>query len=870
MASYPSQQAVEDRVESAGSSGLTAVPAAVRSQVRGRFLFVGDEKFYIRGATYGTFRPDADGHDYPDPQRVESDFCAMAQHGINTVRLYSVPPRWLLDLAAQHGLRVMIGLPWEQHVAFLDERSRRQDICRRVAEGVKACAGHPAVLAFTIGNEIPATIVRWYGRRRVERFLRMLYLAAKAEDPDALITYVNFPSTEYLQLPFLDFACFNVYLESQDQLVAYLGRLHSLHHDKPLVLGEVGMDSDRHGLDQQAAALDWQIRTGFASGCAGLFVFAWTDEWHRGGYDVDDWSFGVTDRQRSPKPALEAMSGAFAHVPLADDVDWPFISVILCSYNGSATIAETCEGLARLDYPNCEVIVVDDGSTDDTPDIARRYDFNVVTVANGGLSRARNIGLEHANGSIVAYIDDDAWPDPHWLKYIAWTFMTSDHVAVGGPNISPPEDGLAAECISHAPGGATAVLLTDTSAEHLPGCNMAFRRDALQSVGGFDARFRIAGDDVDVCWKLQEQGWTLGYHPSALVWHHRRPSIRAYLRQQRNYGRAEAMLEQKWPHKYNSLGHVSWGGQLYGNGIRNWLDERGRVHHGVWGLEPFQRMDVEPPGFWRSLPYMPEWYMATALLVAAGICGALFYPPLLLTLPLLLIALVVPIRQAWQRAATISVIRPTASRWTRLRLRLTTALLHLAQPIARLQGRFFSGLTPWRGRHYRRWLRPTRRQHEIWSEKWMDPEARLEAFERTAQRIGPMPSRGDDHARWDFEIKGGMFGSVRVLMAIEEHGEGKQLLRLSAWPQVSPGPLVLVGCCVAACVIAGVLDLMVLAIVLGTLALLTSVRAVRDCAVASAAYVDVVSEWTDTTDDAIDVSDNAEPSDGDGWEDSAS
>lgn len=152
----------------------------------------------------------------------------------------------------------------------------------------------------------------------------------------------------------------------------------------------------------------------------------------------------------------------------------------------------------------------------------------------------------------------------------------------------------------------------------------------------------------------------------------------------------------------------------------------------------------------------------------------------------------------------------------------------------------------------------------------MDPEARLEAFERTAQRIGPMPSRGDDHARWDFEIKGGMFGSVRVLMAIEEHGEGKQLLRLSAWPQVSPGPLVLVGCCVAACVIAGVLDLMVLAIVLGTLALLTSVRAVRDCAVASAAYVDVVSEWTDTTDDAIDVSDNAEPSDGDGWEDSAS
>ena len=88
--------------------------------------------------------------------------------------------------------------------------------------------GHAAILAFAIGNEIPPSIVRWYGRRRVERFLGRLWRAVKDEDDAALVTYVNFPSTEYLRLPFLDFVCFNVYLESREKFEAYLYRLHTL------------------------------------------------------------------------------------------------------------------------------------------------------------------------------------------------------------------------------------------------------------------------------------------------------------------------------------------------------------------------------------------------------------------------------------------------------------------------------------------------------------------------------------------------------------------------------------------------------------------------------------------------------------------
>jgi beta-galactosidase/beta-glucuronidase len=206
-----------------------------RARVAGKFLEAGGEKLYVRGVTYGTFRPDEQGREFTDLDLVSSDFAAMAAAGINAVRTYTVPPTALLDLAARHGLRVMVGLPWEQHVAFLDDPELARSIEARVREGVRACAGHPAVLCYSVGNEIPAPIVRWHGAHKVERFLERLCRAVKDEDPAAIVTYVNYPSTEYLQLPFLDVVAFNVYLESQPRLEAYLARLHNLAGARPLL-----------------------------------------------------------------------------------------------------------------------------------------------------------------------------------------------------------------------------------------------------------------------------------------------------------------------------------------------------------------------------------------------------------------------------------------------------------------------------------------------------------------------------------------------------------------------------------------------------------------------------------------------------------
>jgi O-antigen biosynthesis protein len=610
-----------------------------------------------------------------------------------------------------------------------------------------------------------------------------LYWAVKAEDPEALVTYVNYPTTEYLHLPFLDLVTFNVYLESQDRLDAYLARLHNIAGDRPLLMSEIGLDSLRNGEAIQAQALEWQLRSTFAPGSAGAFIFSWTDEWHRAGAEVEDWAFGITARDRRPKPALRSVREAFTKVPFAKELSWPKISVIVCTFNGSRTLSQCLESLLRLEYPNYEVIVVNDGSTDATGKIAQNYGFRVITTENQGLASARNTGLRAATGEMVAYIDDDAYPDTHWLRYLANTFMNTKHVGIGGPNIAPPGDGPIAECVAHSPGNPVHILLSDTEAEHIPGCNMAFRKAALETIDGFDPQFRIAGDDVDVCWRLQQKGWTLGYSPGAMVWHHRRNSIRAYWKQQHNYGKAESFLEKKWPEKYNLAGHVTWAGRVYGNGHQYKAWSQGRIYHGVWGSAPFQSIYQSPAGTLESWLSMPEWYLAVAAL--APICALGFlWSPLFYTLPLLALALAAPIFQAIVSASRVCFAVPRRSYFGRFKLRGVTALLHLIQPLARLTGRLRSGLTFWRY-SASGFTVPWPRKFAVWTEHWRDPNDRLKSFEADLRKAGVYVRRGGDYDRWDLEVRAGLLGFARLLMAAEDHGAGNQFVRVRLWPKFS-------------------------------------------------------------------------------------
>ena len=112
--------------------------------------------------------------------------------------------------------------------------------------------------------------------------------------------------------------------------------------------------------------------------------------------------------------------------------------------------------------------------------------------------------------------------------------------------------------VAVSPGGPTHVLISDEVAEHIAGCNMAFRRDALLDLGGFDPLYRAAGDDVDICWRFQDAGYTIGFSAAALVWHFRRNTVKAYLNQQRGYGKAEALVYAKHPFRFNLFGQAKW------------------------------------------------------------------------------------------------------------------------------------------------------------------------------------------------------------------------------------------------------------------------------------------------------------------------
>jgi GT2 family glycosyltransferase len=758
----------------------------------------------------------------------------MAANGLNAVRTYTVPPRWLLDTAARHGLYVMVGLPLERYVGFLTDKEGAPDVEALVRSSVRACAGHPAVLCYTIGNEIPASIVRWHGRRRIERYLERLYRAAKAVDPKGLVTYVNYPSSEYLQLPFLDFMCFNVYLEQPERLEAYLARLQNLAGDRPLVMSEIGLDSRRNAEETQARTLSWQVRTALTAGCAGAFVYAWTDEWYRGGEEVEDWDFGLTRRDRSPKPALEAVRTAFADMPLPRDLAWPRISVVVCTYNGARTLRDSLEGLRKVEYPDFEVIVVDDGSTDESAAIARAYDVRLISTPQRGLSNARNTGMEAATGEIVAYLDDDAYPDPHWLTYLAAAFLNSTHAGIGGPNLAPSGDGPIAECVANAPGGPVHVLLSDREAEHIPGCNMAFRKTCLEAIGGFDPQFRVAGDDVDVCWQLQERGWTLGFSPAALVWHHRRNSIRTYWRQQYGYGRAEALLEKKWPQKYNRAGHLSWAGRVYGASLAPLLARSGRIYHGIWGSAPFQSLYQPASSALEALPLMPEWYLicgALSLLAALSVLWA----PLLFTLPLLVLAIGITLGQAGLGAARATFAHAPHSRTAQLKRRFLTAFLHLIQPMARLRGRLDHGLAPWRRRGSSEGVLPRRQTISIWSKQWQASDDRLLSIERTLRANGASVIRGGDSDRWDLEVHGGILGAMRILMSVEEHGLGQQLVRFRIWPIFSLLGSLLALVCANLAAIAAFDQAWAAAFALSLIAAILMLYLLQDCAFAAAA-----------------------------------
>ena len=562
--------------------------------VDGKFLSLDGNPFRVRGVTYGSFRPRGDGELFPEPAGIHADFAAMADAGLNTVRTYTLPPVDLLELAAEAGLRVLVGLHYRdwrlEQSSGLRARHRVLDAGRRAVEAaLERCDGRSEVLAVAVGNEVPGDLVRLHGINAVEKTLSSLVAQIHAAS-SLLATYVNYPTTEYLHVDDQDLACFNVFLEQPDELKAYLRHLQVVAGEVPLLISELGLASSVHGAEAQADSLAHQLLITDESGCAGATVFSWTDEWAVGGRDVDGWGFGVTDASRRPKPSLGVLR-TWARADIRSlRARWPSVSVVVCAHNEADLVERCLASLAECPYPDLEVVFCDDGSTDETLEIARRFPFRVLALPHGGLSRARNAGIEAATGEVVAFLDADAECHPDWPYHLVVSLEDEHAVATGGPNLPPPDRPFVERAVALAPGAPVHVLVKDDRAEHVPGCNMAFRKSALEEIQGFDAVYTSAGDDVDVCWRLLDLGHEIAFAPAAQVRHHRPASIWEYLRQQRSYGRAERMLAGRHRHRFNTLGQARWSGFIYTGPpiLRTLL--RPTVYHGPMGIAPFQKI----------------------------------------------------------------------------------------------------------------------------------------------------------------------------------------------------------------------------------------------------------------------------------------
>jgi glycosyltransferase involved in cell wall biosynthesis len=747
-----------------------------------KFFFDGDKKFFVKGVTYGPFEPDREGNYLGRPEQVEVDLALMCQVGLNVVRIYHSPPRWFLDRCDAAGMRVLVTLPWEKHVEFLRERATRKQIAQNVRAAVKAHAGHPAIFGYLVGNEISSTMARWLGANRVIEFVEELIRIGRASDPGALFSYATYPPTEYLLPQNSDFYCFNVYLHNQREFEAYLLRLQNLTGEHPLILGEFGMDTIRHSQTEQAEMLGWHIDSVVKCGLAGTILFTWTDEWFTGGQEITDWAFGIVTRDRKPKKAFYAVEeklgrsdSALPHLPLRRT---PFVSVIVCSYNGARTLAACLESLGKLNYPAYEVILVDDGSSDDTAHVAAQFpSVRYIHQANHGLSHARNTGAVAAKGDVFAYTDSDCMVDADWLYYLIGALVSGDYAGVGGPNITPPAQNWIQACVAAAPGGPSHVLLTDTIAEHIPGCNMAFYRWAFDGVGGFDPEYRKAGDDVDFCWRIQQAGWVIGFSPTAIVWHYRRFTLRAFLKQQDGYGEAESLLRFKHLIFFGPTGTAKWRGQIYGPQRFTWFIGRPVIYHGIFGEGFFQSIYPTPQSDVAAYLSSIEWFALTIFLFGLGI-----FLPALRIVPYLMLGGTLCVALSYMVRAQIE------PKFDTVRARLLVMLLAFAQPLVRGFSRYFTWL------RFKRTPANVIRRHEdlperarsagnlsrraFWSEQGRDRHYLLGAMFQLLDEEGWRYSTDSGWNEWDIQIYGNFWWSIALQTVTEYHGGGKCLTRV--------------------------------------------------------------------------------------------
>jgi hypothetical protein len=316
---------------------------------------------------------------------------------------------------------------------------------------------------------------------------------------------------------------------------------------------------------------------------------------------------------------------------------------------------------------------------------------------------------------------------------------------------------------------------------------MAFRREALLRLGGFDPIYRAAGDDVDICWRFQDAGYTIGFSPAAVVWHFRRNTVKAYIGQQRGYGKAEALVYSKHPIRFNLFGQAKWLGRIYGDlSAALLLSRQPVIYSGVFGRGLFQTLYEPPSSLAQFLPLTFEWNVVAILLALVGIgvggWALLFLVPLVVTWVMCINgALRAPIDKRFRSGkargliALLIYVGPLVRGWERLKWRFRELKEPEASPNA-LAPPSETPLISWRERAL---------YLSYWSEKGDEKESLIGEVMRFLgpQKYFIQTDQGWDN--WDLKIARGLWSRAYLLVCTENHGGEKRLLRVRCAMRVS-------------------------------------------------------------------------------------
>ncbi|WP_448504448.1 glycosyltransferase family 2 protein [Mycolicibacterium thermoresistibile] len=247
--------------------------------------------------------------------------------------------------------------------------------------------------------------------------------------------------------------------------------------------------------------------------------------------------------------------------PPEPPTDTPPISVVLCTRDRPDDLAGALASLAEVDYPDFEVVVVDNAPTTDATDriVRARTDLQIRRVVEpvAGLSNARNTGLRAAQHRLVAFTDDDVVVDPHWLTALARGFTRSADVAcvcglVPSGELRTPAQAYFDHRVSWSDSLTPRVFTLAAPPQDMPlfpfqvgrfgtGANFAVDRERIIALGGFDEALGAGtatkgGEDLDIFYRVLAAGHALSREPAAIVWHRHRIDTEALLAQARGYG----------------------------------------------------------------------------------------------------------------------------------------------------------------------------------------------------------------------------------------------------------------------------------------------------------------------------------------------